>query len=107
MNLEGSNVALSSRGPQHDAPTTLHIVDGQRFREGDGRRLDRDGADSSQRHRWEAMMQDRNQEGKADQFSVLEACRRLQEEILRSREGRPLPSSTELIHEIREEHPSS
>lgn len=42
----------------------------------------------------------------ADQFTVLEECRRLHEEILKSRKGRPLPSLTALIHETREERPS-
>lgn len=48
-------------------------------------------------------MNDHLRENGTDQLQVLEECRKLQEEILKAREGRPLPSVTALIHETREE----
>ena len=53
----------------------------------------------------EALINDHPQKGARDQFTVFEECRRLQEEILKSRKGQPLPSLTALIHETREERP--
>lgn len=53
----------------------------------------------------EALISNHPQARAGDQFPVLEECRRLQKEILKSRKGRPLPSLTALIHETREERP--
>lgn len=53
----------------------------------------------------EALINDHPQEDRGDQLTVLEECRQLQKEILKSRKGKPLPSLTALIHETREERP--
>lgn len=53
----------------------------------------------------EALINDHSQVDTGDQLKVLEECRQLQKEILKSRNGKPLPSLTALIHETREERP--
>lgn len=54
----------------------------------------------------EALINDHPRVDTGDQMKVLEECRQLQKEILKSRKGNPLPSLTALIHETREERPS-
>jgi len=53
----------------------------------------------------EALIGDHPHANAVDQLRVLEECRELQKEILKSRRGKPLPSLTTLIHETREERP--